>query len=856
MTSPETPRQRSLLSPRGTTAARLRVRGVVQGVGFRPFVYSLAQRHGLAGWVRNTSSGVEIHVEGPEGAVEAFVAALPREVPPRARVLELAREAAAPEGAAGFAIFESAVAAGEYQLVPADIATCDDCRRELLDPGDRRFSYPFTNCTNCGPRLTVVEDLPYDRERTTMRRFPLCPDCLREYRDPLDRRFHAEPIACPVCGPRVELLGGDGGDAPAVLATGTAADPAAPVRAAAELLCAGRIVAVEGLGGFHLACDATDGEAVRLLKARKRRPHKPLAVMFGDLDELRAHCRVTAAEEELLLSPEHPIVLVEWREIGPDGEQGPEVGGAGGQHEPEVGGGAGEEGAESGGAAGPGRPAAVDPEVAVYQRYLGAMLPYTPLHILLLGACARPLVMTSGNLAEEPMVKDPDEIGLLSGVADAYLTHDRPIAARCDDSVAHVRAGRATLLRRARGWAPFPVRLPRPVPQVLACGAELKNTFCLTRDADAFLSQHVGDLENLETLESFEEGIHAYRRLFRIDPEAVAHDLHPEYLATKYALELPGEKVAVQHHHAHVAAAMVEAGLEDPVIGVSMDGLGYGDDGVLWGGEVLVCDLTGYRRVAHLEELPLPGGALAIRKPWRTALGWSLAALGPAGLERARAALRAGASGQDGLDEEAVAVLARQVETATNAPLTTSCGRLFDAVAALAGVRPEISYEGQAAVELEMRSRPGAAPYDYVLEDGDGAASAPLLPPSGHDAERRRGAAARPALVRLAPLLEGVLADVEAGRPAGHVGSRLHATLAALVTELCRRVRAETGLGVVALCGGVFQNRLLAGLCEDALLGEGFRVVSGGSVPLNDGGIALGQAAVAGYTLLRRRDER
>ena len=825
--------------------ARLHARGVVQGVGFRPFIYSLAQRHGLAGWVRNTSAGVEIHIEGPADEVEAFVAALPGEAPPRAYIAELTRGAAEPEGSTGFAILESAVALGEYQLVSPDIATCGDCRRELLDPGDRRFLYPFTNCTNCGPRYTIIEELPYDRERTTMRRFPLCPACRREYEDPLDRRFHAEPNACPVCGPRTELLSRAEDGALTVRASGTPEDPAAPIRAAATMLRGGEIVAIKGLGGFHLACDATDGDVVRRLKSRKRRPHKPLAVMVAGVGEVRRHCRVTAAEEELLVSPEHPIVLLEWREIGPAGEVGPEVGGAVGAGVPQA-------------AAGPEPPAAIDPEVAGGQRYLGVMLPYTPLHIVLLEESGRPLVMTSGNLAEEPMVKDWDEIDRLEGIADGYLVHDRAIAVSCDDSVVHVCREEPRLVRRARGYAPFPLPLPRPLPQVLACGAELKNTFCLTRDANAFLSQHIGDLENLETLESFEDGIHAYRRLFHVDPEVVAYDLHPEYLGTKYALALPGGlKVAVQHHHAHVAARLVEAGLESPVIGVSMDGLGYGDDGVLWGGEVLVCDLTGYRRVAHLQELPLPGGALAIHRPWRTALGWSLGALGPAGLERAARLLRSNAAfGEEPPDEEATAALVRQVETGTNAPLTTSCGRLFDAVAALAGVRLTISYEGQAAIELEMRSRAGAMPYEYGLDGDPGAAAlGPLLSAAEHVEENTRAAGARPAVVRLAPLLAGVLADLEAGRPAGSVGGRLHATLAALVADVCHRVRAATGLGVVALVGGVFQNRLLAELCEDALRGEGFRVVGGGLVPVNDGGVALGQAAVAGYTVLRQRGE-
>ena len=520
------------------------------------------------------------------------------------------------------------------------------------------------------------------------------------------------------------------------------------------------------------------------------------------------------------------------------------------------------------------------------QRYLGAMLPYTPLHVLLLREAGRPLVMTSGNLAEEPIVKGWEEIGRLTSIADAYLVHDREIAVRYDDSVAQVRGGRPRLIRRSRGYAPFPVALPRPLPQTFAAGAELKNTFCLTRERDAFLSQHIGDLENLETLEHYEDCAEVYRRLFRLDPEVIAYDLHPEYLATKHALALPQtEKVAVQHHHAHIAARLVEHGREEPVIGVSLDGLGYGDDGRLWGGEVLVCDLTGYRRVAHLEELPLPGGAAAITRPWRTALGWSGVLLGPEGLERARAALRrAAARGADGgpTDEEAAA-LVRQVELGVNAPLTTSCGRLFDAVAALAGVRLAISYEGQAAIELEMLAsgpalRAGAAePYEWTLDGDPGSAAAgPLLGAAewvaargvagaaGRDPAgslgRAAGApatleAAAPAVVRLAPLFAGVLADAEAGATPGHIGARLHRTVAELVVELCRRVRSAGGPSAVALSGGVFQNRLLADLTEGLLEAAGLDVLPAGLVPVNDGGVSLGQAAVAGYTVLQRRGE-
>ncbi len=942
-------------------ARELWARGVVQGVGFRPFVYNLALESGVDGWVRNTSAGVQIVVEGSPAAVERFVAALPQQAPPRSYIASLEVSELACAGERGFRIVESAADPEAYQLVSPDIALCEDCRRELLDPNDRRYGYPFTNCTNCGPRFTIIESLPYDRERTTMRHFPLCPDCRREYRDPADRRFHAEPNACPVCGPRALLVGGRGlagevaaadtaactgaaveaaasvsappGAAAAGLAAATVADvsargeePAASaqveraagaladrlvvlsrsdaehpdraVLAAAALLRAGRIVAVKGLGGFHIACDATDPAAVAELKRRKGRPHKPLAVMFTDLDQVRAHCAVGSEEADLLASPEHPIVLLEWRSVGPSGEPLDEVGRGSPTQSP------------------------VAPGVAVRQRYLGAMLPYTPLHLLLMRAAGRPLVMTSGNLAEEPIVTSWREAGRLAAVPDAYLLHDRGIRARYDDSVALVRRGVPRLVRRSRGYAPFPVRLPRELPQVLACGAELKNPFCMTRDHNAFISQHIGDLENLETLEHFEASVELYSELFRLEPRVIAFDLHPEYLATKYAqerLQAAGRTSAadvvvregqapdghpeglagfgvrltgfrVQHHHAHVVACMAENGhLEragdggfTQVIGVSLDGLGYGEDGRLWGGEFLICSALGYRRAAHLEYLPLPGGALAIRRPARTAAGWLTAVLGAEAVEAARR------HGLDLCEREATAV-AEQVRTGLNAPLTSSCGRLFDCVAALCGLRAAITYEGQAAIELEMVSAAGAEPYPYEIHGDPGPAArarrlgvpgAALAPHAGRvstadpspeavpalDAGCVPGTAIAPegalvpegtlapgpvpAVVRLRPLLEAVLADVVAGARPSLVGSRLHATLAALTVDLCRRLRDATGIEVAALSGGVFQNRLLTDLCQEALEAAGFRVLTHALVPANDGGLSLGQAVVAGYNLL------
>ena len=858
------------------TARRLRVRGVVQGVGFRPFVYNLALRCGLHGWVRNTSAGVEIQIEGQEAAVAAFRAALPREAPPRAFIAALGDEPAAAEGATAFRILESADEPSAYQLVSPDIATCDDCRAELLDPADRRHRYPFTNCTNCGPRFTIIEELPYDRERTTMRGFAMCPACRREYEDPGDRRFHAEPNACPVCGPQVTLLdvrplgGGSGavtsgggeeaaqareappdgreapGDLPLPLRSPAGAVLASgghePIARAAELLRSGAIVALKGLGGFHLACDATDEAAVRRLKERKRRPDKPLAVMFADLEQVAEHCRLGPAERELLTSVEHPIVLVEWRAhaTGAGFEPGPELGGGDPRLEknPEP---RGEPRLDKNPEPGGEPRLEISPEVAVRQRYLGVMLPYTPLHILLLEAGGRPLVMTSGNLAEEPIVRDVSEIDRLAGIPDYHLVHDREIAARYDDSVAIVRRERPRLVRRSRGYAPFPLALPRELPQVLACGAELKNTFCLTRDRNAFVSQHIGDLENLETLEHFEASIALYERLFRLTPEVVAYDLHPEYLATKYALarlaggstgaplaaDAPLEGVAVQHHHAHLAACLAEHGRTGPAIGVSMDGLGYGTDGVLWGGEVLLCDLERFRRFAHLEELPLPGGALAVKRPVRTAAGWLLALFGAEGLERAR---RAGFAA----DEAELAAVAAQVESGLNAPLTTSAGRLFDAVAALAGVRQAVILQGQAAIELEMISTAGAAPYGFEVQPGGGAA------------------AGEPHVVRLAALFDGVLRPRGRRRPRGHRLAPARHGRGHHPRDLPPRSPRDRPCYRRAV-GRRLQNRLLCDLSEDALAADGFAVLSHERLPANDGGLSFGQAVVAGYTVLHRR---
>src|SRR5450755_1653122 len=684
----------------------VRVEGIVQGVGFRPFVHALAARLSLGGLVGNDADGVFAEVEGPPGAIEEFLLRLERDAPPLARIDRVRSWPIPPDGLTAFSIVASAAGGTRQALVSADTATCPDCLRELADPGDRRFGYPFINCTNCGPRFTIVRDIPYDRARTTMAGFAMCPACAQEYRDPGNRRFHAEPTCCPVCGPALALLGPDG-------STLEGAAQGA-IAAAAELLRGGAILAVKGLGGYHLAVDATSEKAAAALRERKHREDKPFAVMVADVAAARELCEVDEAAARVLSSARRPIVLL------------PRLTGGGLR-------GAGRADAGTGPIA-----AAVAPD----QRQLGIMLPYTPLHHLLLQSVAGPMVLTSGNVSDEPIAyRDDDAFGRLGAIADAYLTHDRAIHVRTDDSVARTCRGREMVLRRSRGYVPEPltvhVAFRRPV---LACGAELKNTFCLGKGDRAFLSHHIGDLENAETLRSFAQGIEHYRRLFGIEPEVVAHDLHPEYLSTKYALDLDGvDLTGVQHHHAHIASCLADNGETGPVIGVAFDGTGYGTDGTIWGGEFLVADLAEFRRAGHLAPVPMPGGAAAIRQPWRMAAAYLDAAFpdrrlagepedpGVAGGSRASGGSRAagaapgtgaaraarvasGTSAAGGIS--ALAVVQRNQDRwdnvltlarkGINAPVTSSAGSLFDAASALLGVRDTINYEGQAAIELEQ----------------------------------------------------------------------------------------------------------------------------------------------------------
>jgi hydrogenase maturation protein HypF len=767
------------------TRTRVRVEGIVQGVGFRPFVHALAGRMGLAGLVGNDAGGVFVEVEGAAETVERFLEALAAEAPPLAVIERLTATPLAPTGGHGFAIAPS-LAGGERQtLISPDTATCADCLRELADPADRRYRYPFINCTNCGPRFTIVRDVPYDRPATTMATFELCADCAREYSDPADRRFHAQPVCCPACGPTLALL--DRGGRPA------AGDP---LTEAAARLRAGEVVAVKGLGGYHLAADAASEPAVAALRARKHREDKPFAVMVADLAAARRLCLVDPAEEAMLASPRRPIVLLRRR----DGE-----------------------------GAGPGGAGRVAASVAPGNRSLGLMLPYAPLHHLLLAEIGRPIVLTSGNVSDEPIAYLDDEAReRLGGIADWFLVHDRPIHVRADDSVVRSFGGRELPLRRSRGFAPQPLGLPWPFPRhVLACGAELKSTFCLAKGGHAFLSHHIGDLENYETFRSFAEGVEHFRRLFAVDPQVVAHDLHPEYLSTKYALELDGvELEGVQHHHAHVASCLADNGEPGPVIGVAFDGLGFGADRTIWGGELLVADLEGFRRAGHLEVVPLPGGAAAIKEPWRMAAAWLDTAL------EGQVPERLGVVGRHRDRWEPVVALAR---SGTAAPPTSSAGRLFDAVAAILGVRDAVNYEGQAAVELEQLADPDER---SAYPAGVAAAGGGPLRLGGSD------------------LVRAVVEDLEAGVAPPRIAARFHNGLAAATVTACAAIREERGLGTVALSGGVFQNMLLLERTVTALDQRGFRVLTHSRVPPNDAGISLGQAAIAAARDRSRARER
>ena len=733
---------------------RIQLRGIVQGVGFRPFVHHLASRLELGGYVLNSSAGLVIEVEGDSAAIDRFVSSIREEAPPLAWIQEMHVTELDALGDTAFTIRPSVAKTGEFALISPDVATCAECLGDVAEPANRRFGYPFTNCTNCGPRYTIIRDIPYDRPKTTMADFRMCAACQAEYDDPGNRRFHAQPNACPVCGPRLS----------------------AEIEEAQRRLAAGEILAIKGLGGFHLACDARNAEAVERLRARKKRSDKPFALMVRDLASAETICEVLEADREALVSARRPIVIMRRR------------------HKLKL----------------------VPTGIAPGNRTLGVMLPYTPLHHLLFaGALYDALVMTSGNLSEEPIVVSHQEAHeRLGGVADWFLTHNRDIYMRTDDSVVRTFEGRERVMRRSRGYAPQTLDLGRTVPELLACGGELKNAFCLTKGRHAILSQHIGDLENYETLVFFEETLANLKKLFRVEPKAVAHDLHPLYLSTKYALELDGlTKIGVQHHHAHIASCMAENGLSGEVIGVAFDGTGYGTDGAIWGGEFLVAGYGGFTRRAHLRYVPLPGGDAAVREPWRSALAHLTDTFG-------------GEAPFDGAPEERVRVVRRMISTGVNTVPTSSCGRLFDAVAAIIGLRQEVNFEGQAAIELEMIAEEANQDrYPFAIADTD------------------------PWQVDFRPAIECIAREAVQGRPQAAISAQFHNTLAGATVEVCRRIGRESGLQRVCLSGGTFQNMRLLGSMVAGLRGHGLEVYLHARVPPNDGGIALGQAAIAAESL-------
>ncbi len=757
----------------------IHINGIVQGVGFRPFIYNLALAHQLNGWVRNSASGVDIEVTGEKADLDAFQSDIPRSAPPLAQIDSIEVEDIRPKTFETFKIIPSKDKSTDFIPVSPDVAICHDCQRELFDPQDRRYRYPFINCTNCGPRFTIIRDIPYDRPKTTMARFEMCQDCREEYENPRDRRFHAQPVACPVCGPQVwlELIPG---------IYHTEKDDA--IKQARELLAKGKILAVKGLGGFHLVCDATNPQAIAQLRERKQRPHKPFALMAFDIDTIKKYAEVSPTAEELLRSPQAPIILM------------------------------------------PKKPGTYIAEaVAPGQANLGFMLPYTPLHLLLLEketGYPEVLVMTSGNLAEEPILRENDAArDKLSEIADVFLMHNRPIHRRIDDSVLTIMDDQPYLIRRARGYAPNPIRLKEPLPQVLAAGPQMKNTFCLTRDRYAFLSHYIGEMENWETYQDYQRAIHHYESLFRIQPKAIGYDLHPDYLSTKYALQraeaegLPA--FAIQHHHAHLAAGMMEHGIApgEQTAGLIFDGTGYGSDGTFWGGEVLIGNCENFQRLYYLKPVPLPGGEAAIRTPARMALSTLWAYGLPWGESLAPV---------NALSAKERSALRVQLEKGINSPLTSSMGRLFDAVSALIGVRERVTYEAQAAVELEALADEDELGYYPWRMDGN--------------------------QIDVKPLLEGILTDLSEGRSRSIISGRFHNTIVGLCLELARRIKRKFEIHHLVLSGGVWQNQLLLEKTIDILNQNGYHPLIHRQMPPNDGCVAFGQAMITAYRYMKDKE--
>jgi len=739
-------------------------------VGFRPFVYRLAKDYKLRGMVANTSSGVLIHVEGPLEAVREFCRQLSDRSPPLARITRISAKPAQLTGFDRFTIQKSDRGHKRSVLVSPDSSVCDDCLRELFDPNDRRYLYPFINCTNCGPRYTIIYDIPYDRANTTMRPFRMCSMCQAEYDDPDDRRFHAQPNACPQCGPRVSLY-----DTEKNIVHGPD-----PIAKAVALIRQGSILAIKGLGGFHLCADAENDEAVARLRGKKRRNDKPFALMSYDVGRIRAFARVAPEEEDLLESIQRPIVILEKK-----------------------------------------NPNSISKKVSPGNRHFAVMLPYTPLHYLILREGFSALVMTSGNISDEPIALENEEaFQNLARLADYFLVHNRAIHTRSDDSILRHANGAIRLIRRSRGFVPSPVLLKDKGPRVLACGGQQKNTVCLTRENQAFLSQHIGELENLPTYRFFQSTIQHLKKILDIEPEIIAHDLHPDYISARYAKEQEqGRKIGIQHHHAHIASCMAENMLDGPVIGLSFDGTGYGVDGHIWGGEVLVAEATHFQRMAHLSYVPMPGGSSAIKEPWRMAVSYLYGTFGEDFWELGVPIL-----GE--IEEKKIRIITQMISKGINSPGTSSIGRLFDGTAAILGLRYAASFEGQAAMELESLSTEAAQEtYDYEWVSDGGCYR-----------------------ILLQPLIEGVVKDVQNQVSPSRIGSKFHQWLISLFSDLCQVLRKNTGVNRVALSGGVFQNMILLGGLSGALEKKGFEVYSHRLVPANDGGLSLGQAYVARAT--------
>lgn len=751
---------------------RIEITGIVQGVGFRPFIYNLARKCHLSGYVLNDTNGVEIEVEGKKSDLDEFLLQIKNVPPPQSRIVQLKVEKIPFMGYQNFVIKKSEKKDTKTVLVSPDLATCDDCLNELSDPQDRRFGYPFLNCTNCGPRLTIIQDIPYDRDKTTMAVFKMCPDCNQEYHNPQNRRFHAQPNACLACGPRLILMDNKKNIVPAT----------DPIVCSIELLKKGYTVAIKGIGGYHLACDATNKDAVSNLRKRKYREDKPFAVMAKDLKTIQRFCYVNPFEKKLLHSVRRPILLLKKKNVN-----------------------------------------LIAPDVAPFQKKWGVMLPYSPLHHLLLTKSNLILVMTSGNQSDEPLAyEDKDAFQRLNSIADYFLMHNREIYRRCDDSVTSVWKGEEMILRRARGYVPLPLKVDLNFRKhILASGAQLKNTFCLARDNFAFLSTHIGDLENFETLDFYLKEIERFKKLCSVKPEIIAHDLHPEYLSTKYALSFPNvKKIPIQHHHAHIVSCMAENKISQKVIGVAFDGTGYGEDKTIWGGEFLLADLKEYQRVAHFKYISMPGGEMAIKNPWRMALSYLYACYGENFLNLYLEFVKK-------LDWNKWEIIKKMLDQKINLFPTSSVGRLFDGVSVLLNWREVTNYEGQPAIELETLADENIKG-KYLFEI----------------TKEKDIFIIHPELV-----IKGVVQDLMKKEKKSQTAAKFHNTMVQIINEVCLTLRKEHDLNFVCLSGGVFQNMFLLDKTHELLTKSKFKVYTHHKVPPNDGGISLGQAVIANHRI-------